>query len=185
MIQSRPPPRQRKAPVVAGDIAFCSRCKPSARSSSSFLFTNKFSLTRHRMRQNPRIWPGRFPSIVLKQVGYWISNRVRPPLPQFTNALLGHITLFLTSHEFRVRHFRFWLPAFHAKARISDSGLSVRRDPCGFVFGKGFARRREKAQRGCALTKDDSERVRPDLRRSACPVTVLFEASSSLFAGRR
>jgi hypothetical protein len=34
-------------------------------------------------------------SMVLMQVGYWISERVRPPSPNFTNALLGHITLFL------------------------------------------------------------------------------------------
>jgi hypothetical protein len=39
-------------------------------------------------------------SIVLMQVGYWISDRVRPPLPQFTNALVGHITLFLARMSF-------------------------------------------------------------------------------------
>lgn len=41
-----------------------------------------------------------FSSIVLMQVGYWISDRVRPPLPRFTNALLGHVTLFLARMSF-------------------------------------------------------------------------------------
>jgi hypothetical protein len=39
-------------------------------------------------------------SIALMQVGYWISDRVRPPLPQLTNALLGHVTLFLARMGF-------------------------------------------------------------------------------------
>jgi hypothetical protein len=34
-------------------------------------------------------------SIVLMQVAYWVSHQVRPPLPQFTNALIGHGVLFL------------------------------------------------------------------------------------------
>jgi len=34
-------------------------------------------------------------SIALMQVAYWVSHRVRPPLPQFTNALIGHAVLFL------------------------------------------------------------------------------------------
>ena len=29
------------------------------------------------------------------QVEYWVSHNVRPPLPQFSNALLGHAILFL------------------------------------------------------------------------------------------
>ena len=29
------------------------------------------------------------------QVAYWVSYRVRPPLPQFQNAPLGHAILFL------------------------------------------------------------------------------------------
>jgi hypothetical protein len=29
------------------------------------------------------------------QLAYWISHQVRPPLPQFTNALIGHALLFL------------------------------------------------------------------------------------------
>jgi hypothetical protein len=39
-------------------------------------------------------------SIALMQFGYWVSYRIRPPLPQFTNALLGHVTLFLTRMSF-------------------------------------------------------------------------------------
>ena len=34
-------------------------------------------------------------SIALMQISYWISYRVRPLLPQFQNALLGHAILFL------------------------------------------------------------------------------------------
>lgn len=34
-------------------------------------------------------------SIALMQIAYWVSYQVRPPLPQFTNALIGHILLFL------------------------------------------------------------------------------------------
>jgi hypothetical protein len=39
-------------------------------------------------------------SIGLMQFAYWICYRIRPPLPQFTNALLGHVTLFLTRMSF-------------------------------------------------------------------------------------
>ena len=34
-------------------------------------------------------------SIALMQISYWVSYRVRPPLPRFQNALLGHFILFL------------------------------------------------------------------------------------------
>ena len=45
----------------------------------------------------PELWPtvGSLSSIVLMQIAYWVSYRVRPPLPQFQNALLGHAILFL------------------------------------------------------------------------------------------
>ena len=29
------------------------------------------------------------------QISYWVSYRVRPPMPQLQNALLGHVILFL------------------------------------------------------------------------------------------
>jgi len=35
------------------------------------------------------------PAIALMQTGYWIRYRVRPPMPQFANALLGHVVHFL------------------------------------------------------------------------------------------
>jgi hypothetical protein len=38
---------------------------------------------------------GSLSSIVLMQISYWVSYRVRPPLPRFQNALLGHAFLFL------------------------------------------------------------------------------------------
>ena len=39
-------------------------------------------------------------SIVLMQIAYWISHHVRPPLPRFRNALLGHAVLFLARMGF-------------------------------------------------------------------------------------
>ena len=44
------------------------------------------------------IWP--LLAIALIQGGYWISRRTRPPLPQFTNALLGQFILFLARMGF-------------------------------------------------------------------------------------
>ena len=38
---------------------------------------------------------GSLSSIALMQICYWVSYRVRPPLPQFQNALLGHAILLL------------------------------------------------------------------------------------------
>jgi hypothetical protein len=47
--------------------------------------------------REPELWPivGSLSSIALMQIAYWVSYRVRPPLPQFQNALLGHVVLFL------------------------------------------------------------------------------------------
>ena len=39
-------------------------------------------------------------SIVLMQAGYWISHRINPPLPQYTNALIGNVILFLARMSF-------------------------------------------------------------------------------------
>jgi len=61
-------------------------------------------------------------SIVLMQIGFWTSEGVRPALPQFTNALLGHFTLFLSrmSFVFATSVFGFLLfaqkPGFHIPA---------------------------------------------------------------------
>ena len=52
----------------------------------------------HEARPENLVWS--LSSIVLIQVGYWISHRVRPPLPQFANALLGNVTLFLARMSF-------------------------------------------------------------------------------------
>jgi hypothetical protein len=52
----------------------------------------------HEARTEHLIWS--LSSIGLMQVGYWISDRFRPPPPQFTNTLLGHITLFLARMGF-------------------------------------------------------------------------------------
>ena len=61
-------------------------------------------------------------SIALMQMGYWLSYRTRPPLPQFTHALLGHFMLFLTrmSFVFATSVFGFLFitqkPGFHIPA---------------------------------------------------------------------
>jgi hypothetical protein len=39
-------------------------------------------------------------SIALMQIAYWISYHVRPPLPHFKNAVLGHAVLFLARMTF-------------------------------------------------------------------------------------
>jgi hypothetical protein len=44
---------------------------------------------------HPWAMVGSLSSIALMQIAYWVSYRVRPPLPQFQNALLGHAILFL------------------------------------------------------------------------------------------
>jgi hypothetical protein len=54
--------------------------------------------TAHEARTEHLIWS--LSSIALMQVGYWISDRFRPPPPQLRNALLGHITLFLARMGF-------------------------------------------------------------------------------------
>ncbi|HZZ24195.1 MAG TPA: hypothetical protein VFE60_17140 [Roseiarcus sp.] len=45
----------------------------------------------------PELWPivGSLSSIAVMQICYWVSYRVRPPLPRFQNAPLGHLILFL------------------------------------------------------------------------------------------
>lgn len=39
-------------------------------------------------------------SIGLMQISYWVSHHLRPPLPRFKNALLGHAILFLARMVF-------------------------------------------------------------------------------------
>ncbi len=39
-------------------------------------------------------------AITLMQAGYWIRHRLRPPLPQVRNALIGHIVLFVARMSF-------------------------------------------------------------------------------------
>jgi hypothetical protein len=39
-------------------------------------------------------------AITLMQAGFWIHHRLRPPLPQLRNALLGYIVLFIARMSF-------------------------------------------------------------------------------------
>jgi hypothetical protein len=52
----------------------------------------------HVARNENLVWS--LSPIALMQVGYWISNRVRPPPPRFANVLLGHVTMFLARMSF-------------------------------------------------------------------------------------
>jgi hypothetical protein len=90
--------RWRKAPVVGGGISLCSGRKPSAHLFSTgppSNFTDRSSLTRDRTTRTLWTLVWALSSIALMQVAYWVSHRVRPPLPQFTNAPIGHAVLFL------------------------------------------------------------------------------------------
>jgi hypothetical protein len=49
--------------------------------------------TKHE--RHPWAMVGSLSSIALMQIAYWVSYRVRPPLPQLQNALFGHAILFL------------------------------------------------------------------------------------------
>ena len=52
----------------------------------------------HEVRPERLIWS--LSSIALMQAGYWMRHRFNPPLPQFRNALIGHVILFVGSISF-------------------------------------------------------------------------------------
>ena len=52
----------------------------------------------HRARVSPLIWASA--AIILMQAGFWIRHRLQPPLPQFHNALIGYVILFLGRMSF-------------------------------------------------------------------------------------
>jgi hypothetical protein len=52
----------------------------------------------HQAQTQTLIWA--FSSIALIQIGYWLSDRLRPPMPKFRNALVGMVTLFLARMSF-------------------------------------------------------------------------------------
>jgi len=52
----------------------------------------------HEARPERLVWA--LSSIGLMQLAYWICYRIRPPPPKFTNALLGHVTLFIARMSF-------------------------------------------------------------------------------------
>ena len=45
----------------------------------------------HEAQPEHLVWA--LSSIVLMQAGYWISHQINPPLPQYTNALVGNVIL--------------------------------------------------------------------------------------------
>lgn len=52
----------------------------------------------HEAQNEHMIWA--LSAIALMQVGYWISDSVRPPLPELTNSPLAHVTFFLARMSF-------------------------------------------------------------------------------------
>ncbi len=52
----------------------------------------------HEARPEHLVWA--LSSIVLMQAGYWISRQINPPLPQYSNALIGNVILFLARMSF-------------------------------------------------------------------------------------
>jgi hypothetical protein len=52
----------------------------------------------HRASAAPLIWG--LTAAALIQVGFWVRHWLRPPLPQFRNALLGYLILFLSRMSF-------------------------------------------------------------------------------------
>jgi hypothetical protein len=54
----------------------------------------------HRARVGPLIWASAAAALI--QAGFWIRHRLQPPLPQFRNALIGYIILFLGRMSFLV-----------------------------------------------------------------------------------
>ncbi len=52
----------------------------------------------YEARPETLIWA--FSAVALMQAGYWIRHRLRPPLPQLRNALVGYIILFVARMSF-------------------------------------------------------------------------------------
>jgi hypothetical protein len=52
----------------------------------------------HKPRPEVLVWT--LISIALIQIGYWSCYRTRPPMPHFSNALLGHVVRFLDQMSF-------------------------------------------------------------------------------------
>jgi hypothetical protein len=52
----------------------------------------------HVPRTENLVWS--LSAITLMQAGYWIRHRLRPALPQFRNALVGYIVLFVARMSF-------------------------------------------------------------------------------------
>jgi hypothetical protein len=63
----------------------------------------------HVPRTENLVWS--LSAIMLMQAGFWIRHRLRPPLPQLRNALLGYIVLFVarTTYPRLVLRSRYWL----------------------------------------------------------------------------
>jgi hypothetical protein len=78
------------------------------------------------------IWP--IAAIALIQSGYWISRRIQPPLPQYTNALLGLCLLFLARMGLCASDIHIWLRIRFTEIQLPDSGISLRYYPGGLIL---------------------------------------------------
>ena len=72
-----------------------------------------------------RVWT--LLAIAIIQVGYWIRYRVRPALPYFSNAVLGHVVLFWSRVSFTLATSIFSL-VFIAKK------LNLQLSPAGYIL---------------------------------------------------
>jgi hypothetical protein len=52
----------------------------------------------HQPQLGPLLWA--IPSITLMQLGYWISFRMRPPLPEIVHPVLGHVVICVAESGF-------------------------------------------------------------------------------------
>ena len=85
----------------------------------------------HEARPERLIWS--LSSIGLMQAGYWMRHRFNPPLPQFRNALIGHIILFVGSISFVFAGAVFCFAFIVPRPELQIPSLSLSRSDYGFV----------------------------------------------------
>jgi hypothetical protein len=72
----------------------------------------------HQVETTRLLWA--VPSIALMQLGYWTSFRIRPPLPELVQPVLGHVVLFVAQFGFIFVGSVFTLVFF-----LPDQGFSI------------------------------------------------------------
>jgi hypothetical protein len=64
-------------------------------------------------------------AIVLIQIGYWLRYRLRPALPKFVNALLGHLVVFAGRLAFTLATAVFLLQKLTSQLPLVGYGLTL------------------------------------------------------------